>query len=148
MKLSELRPCDCCGGKLIPMFHIIEVRTALFDSRAGRQTGGLLEYFGGLNNPGALAIAECMSPDADVVKVPSELKVELILCNKCYLDPPRGSDLCILVENRQRKTQEEEEKKHGVELGRNRESAGPGSSSGDGAMQSEEGGVAGEAKAG
>ena len=84
MKLSELRPCDCCGGKIAPNFYVVRGSLAVFSPQAANATLGLTTMFGG-----ALALAEAMSPDPEVVKVAGEfdksLWSELFLCQTCYM---------------------------------------------------------------
>lgn len=101
MKLSDLKPCACCGGKIVPIFHVVTIKLAALDQKAARGVLGLTEVLGGLGNPGAFAIAECMSPDTDVaVKVLGEgdeacdrehnktAVKHIFVCNDCYLTKP------------------------------------------------------------
>lgn len=84
MKLSEVRPCDCCGGKIAPNFYVVRGSLAVFSPQAANATLGLTQMFGG-----ALALAEAMSPDPEVVKIAGEfdksLWHELFLCQSCYM---------------------------------------------------------------
>jgi len=106
MKLSELRPCDKCGGRIIDgerrFFFVVRVSQAMVNEKAMRSTGGLLQMFGGIENPGALGVAEVFSPDDEVVRVlsdeASEAQTELFLCMECL-----GKDLNLmaLTEHRQ-----------------------------------------------
>lgn len=84
MKLSEIRPCDNCGGKVAPQFYLVRGTLALFSPQAANATLGLTQMFGG-----ALALAEAMSPDPEVVKLASDhdksLQSELFLCQTCYM---------------------------------------------------------------
>lgn len=94
MKLSELRPCDNCGGKIAPQFYVIRI-TQAFVTPSANQTLGLATMF-----HGNLGLAEVFSPDPDPVKVLGDeepsLMTELIVCPDCYL---RGkTDLVMLVE--------------------------------------------------
>lgn len=101
MKLSELRPCVACGGKLVPppVFHVIEVRDQLacLNERAMRGVFGVAEIIGGMHQLGALVRAEALSPDTDrAVTVAGEgaapedrehraaHTVRLFLCSNCY----------------------------------------------------------------
>lgn len=91
MKLSELRPCDNCGGKIAPTFYVVRVSLALFDPRATNTQLGLVQMFGGAGN-GALALAEIMGPTPDVVQIAGdkkkELRTELFICQDCALMKP------------------------------------------------------------
>ena len=75
MKLSDLRPCICCGGKIVPLFHMITIvdQVGALDRKATNEVLGLTQMLGGIGNAGAFAIAECMSPGTDdAVKVLGE----------------------------------------------------------------------------
>lgn len=89
MKLSDLRACDCCGGKIAPQFYVLRSSLALFVPRAANATLGLAQMFG--NTREALAIAEVMSPEPEVVKIAGdemkELWLELFLCFDCAMKP-------------------------------------------------------------
>jgi hypothetical protein len=106
MKLSELRPCDNCGGRIIGaerrFFFVVRVSQAMVNEKAMRSTGGLLQMFGGIQNPGALSVAEVFSPDDEVVRILSdempEAQTELILCMECL---GKEVNLMALVEHRQ-----------------------------------------------
>lgn len=102
MKLSEIRPCDNCSGPLSQgHFYVVRVSQALVLPKPFHQVMGLTQYFG--FQPGALALAEVMAPDADVIKVfgdeKPELMQEFLLCMECYLRP---LDLAVLMEKRTR----------------------------------------------
>lgn len=83
MKLSELRPCDNCGGKVFPNFYVIRISQA-FIMPSAQQTLGLMTMFNG-----NLGLAETFSPAPDAVKVLGDeekaLMTELIVCQDCYL---------------------------------------------------------------
>lgn len=84
MKLSELRPCDYCGGPLTgkdkrcPVFHVIDRRLATIDPVEANQVLGMTQYF-----QGALGLAEIMGP-ADPVKV-SYVTETALVCNDCAI---------------------------------------------------------------
>ena len=96
MKLSELRPCDSCGGKITPQFYVIRSSIALFTSQASRVVGMTLYL-------GSLALAEVVSPADEVVMVAMDsdehkaLMVELFICQECFIKP---INLALLTENR------------------------------------------------
>lgn len=89
MKLSELKPCASCDGKLVPIWYVVRISQATLNPSATNSTLGLVQHFGGLGNAGALAVAEAMSPDSDCVMVLGDkepsLMTELAICQKCAL---------------------------------------------------------------
>lgn len=94
MKLSEIRPCDNCGGPITPHFYVVRMSIALFNPKATNQVLGMAQYFGG-----HLALAELFSPHEDVVTVAMDekehkvLQTELFLCQDCYLRPVNLAEL-------------------------------------------------------
>lgn len=85
MKLSELKPCAHCGGKLPPVWYLVKVSQCMLDPQATNQTLGLAQMF-----QGNLALAEVMGarPDEAVKIVADELGVDwdrLFLCQDCAL---------------------------------------------------------------
>lgn len=95
MKLSELRPCDNCGGVLHRggVFHVVRHSIALIDSRKANQVLGMTQFF-----RGHLGLAEAMTGDGDVVTVAMDrersMGSEIFLCPECYL----ASGVAELVE--------------------------------------------------
>lgn len=83
MKLSEIRPCDNCGGKIAPNFYVIRSSLAIFNPHETNQVLGMSQYFGG-----ALGLAEVMSPQAEVVKIAGDeqegLWEEIFVCMDCF----------------------------------------------------------------
>ncbi len=86
MKLSEIRPCDLCGGKISPNFYVLRFSVAFF-SPSTRQVLAMTDYFNG-----NLALGEMFSGDEDVVKVAmddrehgKQLTDEVFLCQECYM---------------------------------------------------------------
>jgi hypothetical protein len=99
MKLSELRPCDVCGGKLAPSFYVLRMSIALISPTPTNQVLGLAQYF-----QGNLGLAEVFAPESDqaVVVAMDEkehtgLMQEFFVCTTCYMAP-----ICLaeLVEKR------------------------------------------------
>ena len=83
-KLSQIRPCDFCGGKIAPIFFVVQVKHAAFNARACNQTLALAQGFGL-----GLGIAEAMGARADeAVVVLEEGCTELFVCNNCYCKGP------------------------------------------------------------
>ena len=88
MKLSEIRPCDNCGGQIVPLFYVARVSLAMFMSQESNHVIGMAQMFGGLTRPGVLAVAEAMAPEADCIKILGDeeqgLMTEIILCQECH----------------------------------------------------------------
>ena len=84
MKLSELKPCAACHGKIAPIWYVVRISQAMLNPRAANQTLGLAQMFGG-----NLALAEVMSPQPDCVLVMGDaepgLMTELSICQNCFL---------------------------------------------------------------
>lgn len=95
MKLSELKPCAACGGRIAPLWYVLRFTQAMVMPHATHQTLGLVQYFNG-----NLALAEAMSPEPDCVKVlgdeePSLMR-EVHVCQKCFLE--KSLYLAVLME--------------------------------------------------
>jgi len=90
MKLSELRPCDFCGGAIVPLFHVIQIRPAAVMPGV-RSTLGLVT----MGFP--LALAEVMSPEPEPIRVMEEPDAitELFCCTDCFT---RDQNLAIAAE--------------------------------------------------
>lgn len=97
MRLSELRPCDKCGGLIAPLFTVVRVSQAMINERAARGVLGLTTMFNG-----ALGLAEAMAPEPEAVMVfgdkDGRLMTEILLCQECALMSPVS--LGSLVERR------------------------------------------------
>lgn len=87
MKLSELKSCAVCNGKIAPLWYVVRVSQAMLNPRAANQTLGLMQMFGG-----NLALAEIMSPEPDCVLVMGDkepsLMTEINICQNCFLMKP------------------------------------------------------------
>lgn len=86
MRLSDLRPCDRCGGPIVRppanWFWVVRVSGAAVTPKA-------TEVLGLAHAAGApLELAETLGPVRDVVLVAGdedpELQIELLLCLACY----------------------------------------------------------------
>jgi hypothetical protein len=89
VKLSELRPCDGCGGALIGdnsiQFYVVTLDTALVLAPPVNRVLGLAQMFGG-----SLALAEVMSDEQSPIKLLSENGAnpdKALLCFACYCKP-------------------------------------------------------------
>ncbi len=84
MKLSELRPCDHCGGPLPPIWYYVRVSQCMLDRKATNETLGLTQMLG------SLQVAEAMgarTEDAVVIlgeKIPTMWN-QIFLCQDCAL---------------------------------------------------------------
>jgi hypothetical protein len=110
LKLSELRPCDACGGQITPFFQHIQIRHAIFNARNVNATIGIMHGWGRTladrDAMQALNVAEALSPGADAaVEVLDEpdATTTLFICNECYLNKPL--DLAMIAERRGHATQ-------------------------------------------
>lgn len=87
MKLSDLRPCDNCGGAFKGgMFQVVRMSLAFVKPDAARQVLGLNQYFGG-----ALGLAEVFAPEPDAVVIGMDKEkmtmTEIFLCQDCFIEP-------------------------------------------------------------
>lgn len=64
MKLSELKPCAVCKGKITPMWYVVRFSMAMLKPQAANGVMGLMQMLGG-----SLALAEAMAPEPDCVVV-------------------------------------------------------------------------------
>lgn len=78
MKLSELKPCEDCGGKIAPIFAVVKARRLLIDHDAANRVLALSQMFG--RN---LLLAETMG-DVNEVTVQLDDR-EIVLCQDCFL---------------------------------------------------------------
>jgi len=104
MKLSELRPCDNCGGPIVPIFYVVRSSIAVFNADATNQNLGLMKMF-----RGSLALAETMSSQPEIVKIggdeDKQLWVEIYLCQNCYIG---DVNLALLAEKIGKQDEESE----------------------------------------
>lgn len=99
-KLTELRPCDNCGGPVRSMFHVIRTSMATVNVQAVNEFFGMHQFFGG---KASVALVENFAPAAaDAITVAmdkpefQELMTELVICHGCFCDKPL--DLPMLIE--------------------------------------------------
>ena len=83
LKLSDLRPCDGCGGKIAPLFYVVRTEMAVVNTVDANQVLGLRQIF-----QGSLGLAEAMAPAEPVKLGGPELTTELFFCQECYLEKP------------------------------------------------------------
>ncbi len=93
MKLSQLRPCDCCGGKIAPIFNVVRISMAVMNQQAISREIGMAQICGG-----HLGLASIIGANEDVVKIAgdedSKLMTELYICNDCmFLKPVNLAEL-------------------------------------------------------
>ena len=84
MKTSELRPCDKCGGSIMPIFYRlkIEFRQLAIDQAAVNEVVGTAKIYGG-----NMAMGSIMSPNRDAtVEMPGyRIDKDIFLCQSCVL---------------------------------------------------------------
>lgn len=114
MKLSELKPCACCGQGLLREPHVgnwyvLRWSMAMINPAAARQVAGLGMMFGGLER--SLPIAEAFAPGADKAVMilgdedPS-LLLEAHICMDCAMQHPPLLMVERIQERRGREAQE------------------------------------------
>lgn len=97
MRLSDLRPCDNCGGKLEPHFYVVRYSLAFIGNEAN-MTLAMAQHFN------SLEIAEVMSPGNEIKiagEENAELWEELFICQNCYLHGE--TDLASISERKNNK---------------------------------------------
>lgn len=80
MKISELKPCDLCGGPIVPIHYKVTIETLGIDANKVNQTMGFAQMMGG-----SLPLAEIMGPHDDVLIEMD--RQENIVCIKCIMKP-------------------------------------------------------------
>lgn len=109
MKLSDIRPCDQCGGKIAPMFYVVKSSIAMFNRNAVNEQLGLVQMFGG--GGAGIALAEVMGAHGnDVVMIAGDedeqLWFEFYLCQDCFMGPV---NLAVLMEKSAKSQVEDED---------------------------------------
>lgn len=96
MKLSELKPCAVCNGKITPIWYVLRISQAIIKPNAANTVLGLRQMFGG-----SIALAEAMAPEPDCVLVMGDqepsLMHEVFVCQACFLERPLN--MAILMES-------------------------------------------------
>lgn len=84
VRTSDLKPCDNCGGSIVPIFYRIEVkfRQVAIDLTAVNQVLGMAQIFNG-----NLQLGSLMSPNQDVlIELPGyRIDKDIWLCQNCVL---------------------------------------------------------------
>lgn len=79
--VKELRPCDCCGKPIAPVFYHVQVRRACINRRNVGAFLGTAQILGG--GARAMAIAEAMAPGTDAVAEVLDEPITLLICTSC-----------------------------------------------------------------
>ena len=97
MKLSQIRPCDNCGGPIVPIFNVVSITPAVISPRAANQVLGMSQFF-----QGSLALAEVFQAEEPVTLASEDgdlsgLVTQIFLCQKCM-----AGEICLgeIVEKR------------------------------------------------
>lgn len=103
-KLTDLRPCDACGGPVGLQFYTVRLSLTLVKADAVNQFMGMHQFFGGR---ASIPLIENFAPAAaEAVVVAGDrdpsLMTECVICQGCYLDAP--IDLALLTEKRRAAT--------------------------------------------
>lgn len=84
LKTKDLRPCDNCGGSIVPFFYRlrIEFRQLGIDRTAVNQVLGTAQILGG-----NLLLGSMMSPDKDATfELPGyQVDSDIFLCSDCVM---------------------------------------------------------------
>lgn len=86
-RVSDLRPCDNCHGKIVPQFYLLRVSLALIKPQAVNEFMGMHQFFGGR---ASAALVENFAPaaaDAVIVAGDQEpsLMTEIVICHGVLL---------------------------------------------------------------
>lgn len=101
-KLTDLRPCDHCGGPLTGgLFHVLRFSLAVVKAQAVNEFAGMARFFGGRASAAVVMNFAPAAADAIVVAMDQPdsraLMTEVVLCNRCYCD---DVNLAVLAEKR------------------------------------------------
>jgi hypothetical protein len=95
MKLSELKPCLVCSGKITPIWYVIRVSQAMLNPHGANEVLGLTQMLG------SLSLAEVISSQPDCVMVMGDedpgLMTELAICQECFL--MKDLNMAMLMES-------------------------------------------------
>jgi len=102
LKLSEIRPCDSCGGAIAPIFRVVQIKMGVFNPEQVNAVLGLNTIFGG-----ALGLAGVMAPGdpVHICEEPDGL-IELFLCNTCYCEAVNLAALAEILSDKQARNTE------------------------------------------
>lgn len=91
VKLSELKPCVCCGGPLlipgVGNWYVLRQTIGILNPTASRQVSGMMQFFNG-----SMKLAEVFTPDAEnavfiLCDHPNAPKAsEIHVCLGCYIE--------------------------------------------------------------
>lgn len=97
MKLSELRPCDNCGGPVGTTFNILRHSIVAVNAEKANRVLGMAQFF-----QGHLGLAEVMGPEDNPVIIAGEfnpvLWTDLFICQDCYYQ--KHLSIPSMMENR------------------------------------------------
>jgi len=96
MNITDIRPCDCCGGKIAPAFYRASIEHMLINFNVIQQHAGLAAMLG---SPG---LATVMGDGSDAAQAVSSEK-DIIVCQLCALEKPLARVLEIVLNNASKK---------------------------------------------
>jgi len=110
MKLSELRPCDNCGGKIAPIFYVLRISPAVINMRDAHQGVALGEAFGF-----PLELVEGMGMSGEIGTIAMDEKkdsgkqimTEIWICQECHMQPINIAEIVERVSERKHDKVEE-----------------------------------------
>jgi len=85
VRLSELRPCDCCGGAIARggLFFRLQIQHHVLNQTAARQSLAMEQFFGG-----SAALRDAFDAFGDkATEIANEAL--LLLCTQCFTSPDR-----------------------------------------------------------
>ncbi len=85
LALRDLQPCGFCGGSIVPLFYLVDIRVGAVNTDARREFASMHTYF----NEKAPALAELFTPHANEaaqVLDDREAGDRVFLCQTCAVD--------------------------------------------------------------
>lgn len=95
-KLSDLRPCDRCGGPVNPTFYVVDVATMVVNQTRVREHVGLATLLGGGSRASEIALAMGTGESDDCIGILS--KATVVLCVAC--GPDAAGEVLMLGEKK------------------------------------------------
>lgn len=87
MKLTEIRPCDHCGGPISPMFHVLSCDVGGVNPKKTARAIAAAELCGSFRLAEAIGMTEDPIVLASDDPATAPLAHRLFLCNDCFAKP-------------------------------------------------------------